>query len=274
MQEYDLALKLLLQQSADRTLRELAGVAVRRWLNVELPEVRGTRVDLLGETDLGDLVHIELQSSNDPRMALRMAEYCLRVFRVFAKFPRQILLYIGDDPLRMSPALETESLSFRYRLVDIRDFDGEQLLDSQCLGDNVIAILARLPDRRQAVARLVTRIADLTAGEREAVLRQLLIVAGLRHLEEFVEQEARKVPILNDILDNKVLGREFKRGLAEGVQQGLQKGELTVLLRLIEKRFGPIPAWAAEKLATSTTAELEALSTRILDARSIEELLR
>lgn len=56
LQEYDVALKLLLQQSADRTLRELAGVAVRRWLNVELPEVRGTRVDLLGETDLGDLV--------------------------------------------------------------------------------------------------------------------------------------------------------------------------------------------------------------------------
>ena len=35
----------------------------------------------------------------------------------------------------------------------------------------------------------------------------LLVLAGLRHLEESVEQEARKMPILNDILDNKVAGQ-------------------------------------------------------------------
>jgi hypothetical protein len=67
VQEYDIALKLLLQQSAEWTLRRFTGVAVRRWLNVELPEVRGARVDWLGEGDDGELVHIELQSTNDPK---------------------------------------------------------------------------------------------------------------------------------------------------------------------------------------------------------------
>jgi len=42
VQEYDIALKLLLQGSADWTLRELTGMALRRWLNTELPEVRST----------------------------------------------------------------------------------------------------------------------------------------------------------------------------------------------------------------------------------------
>jgi len=55
-------------------------------------------VDLLGETEAGDLVHIGLQSSNDHKMPLRMAEYCLRVFRLFGKFPHQVLLYVGDEP--------------------------------------------------------------------------------------------------------------------------------------------------------------------------------
>jgi hypothetical protein len=70
MQEYDIALKLALG-SAEETMRELTGGAVCRWLNVELPEVRGSRVDLLGESDAGELVHIELQSSNDPPKAVR-----------------------------------------------------------------------------------------------------------------------------------------------------------------------------------------------------------
>jgi hypothetical protein len=42
---------------------------------------------LLGETADGSLLHIELQSTNDPAMPLRMAEYCLRVYRMLGKFP-------------------------------------------------------------------------------------------------------------------------------------------------------------------------------------------
>jgi len=106
----------------------------------------------------------------------------------------------------------------------------------------------------------------LDASERETALGRLLVLAGLRHLEEAVEQEARKMPILNNILDNKVLGREFKRGV--------QEGELTVLRRQIEKRFGALPAWADERLGALTTTELEELSLRVLDARSLEDLLR
>ena len=82
------------------------------------------------------------------------------------------------------------------------------------------------------------------------------------------------MPILNDILEHKVLGREFKRGREEGVQQGVQQEAATMLRRLIERRFGAIPIWAAEKLAHRSTAELEELSMRVLDAQSLEELLQ
>jgi len=76
MHDYDVAFKTLLQQSVD-LIREIAGTTIARWLSVELPEVQNTRVDLLGETAGGELVHIELQSTNDSTMALRMAEYYL-----------------------------------------------------------------------------------------------------------------------------------------------------------------------------------------------------
>src|SRR6266478_3237391 len=101
MQEYDVALKLLLQQSAELTIRELTGTKIVKWLNVELPKVQNLRLDLLGEAVSGSLFQLELQSSNDPNMPLRMAEYSYGVYRLVGKFPLQILLYIGEAPLRM-----------------------------------------------------------------------------------------------------------------------------------------------------------------------------
>ena len=70
------------------------------------------------------------------------------------------------------------------------------------------------------------------------------------------------MPITEDIRDHQVFGREYKRG------------ELTILRKLLEKRFGALPAWAEESLASRTWSELEGLSTRVLDARSLEELLK
>ena len=58
MQEYDVTLKLILQEPAAKATQALTGVKIERWLNVELPEVQQTRVDLLGETAEGGLVHI------------------------------------------------------------------------------------------------------------------------------------------------------------------------------------------------------------------------
>jgi hypothetical protein len=173
-----------------------------------------------------------------------------------------MLLYVGEAPLRMESELHGPDVWFRYRAIDIRNLDGDLLLESEEVGDNVIAILARLRDYKDAVRRIVEKIAGLTPAERETALGRLMILAGLRHLEETVEQEARKMPILNDILDHKVLGREFKRG------------ELTVLRRQIEKRFGAIPSWAEGRLAGRSAAELEELGVRVLDAESIEDLLK
>jgi hypothetical protein len=193
MQEYDVALKLLLRGSAKLTMRELTGTTIETWLDVEMPKVQNSRVDLLGETHEASLVHLELQSGNDATMALRMAEYCLSIFRVCGRFPRQVLLYVGEAPLRMESELRGPDLWFRYRTIDIRDLDGERLLESEEAGDNVIAILTRLRDHKDAVRRIVERIAGLVTAHRETALGQLLILAGLRHLEEAVCHLRHKV---------------------------------------------------------------------------------
>jgi len=99
----------------------------------------------------------------------------------------------------METELRGSGVPFRYRAVDIRDLDGDRLLESEDVGDNVIAILTRLRDH---------------------------------------------------------------------------KGEVNIRRRQIEKRFGAIPGWADERLEARSAVELEDLSVRVLDAQSIEDLLK
>jgi hypothetical protein len=221
MQEYDLTLKLLFKGSAKHFVGELTGTAVAKWLDVELPKVQNLRLDLLGETVDGGLVHLELQSGNDAAMPLRMLEYCLGLRRLFGQFPRQILLYVGNGPMKMQSELHGPDLSFSYRLVDIRALDGDRAR-KRGSGDNVIAILARLRDHQSAVRKIVERIAGLATVERETALAQLLILSGLRHLAHVVAQETRKMPIDIDIREHEVLGPMFKEAERKGLQEGLQ----------------------------------------------------
>ncbi len=137
--------------------------------------------------------------------------------------------------------------------------DSERLLESQAIGDNVIAVLARLRDARDAVRRIVASCSELSAPERAEALERLFVLAGLRQMEVLVE----------DLGADKVLGPVYRKGLDEGMQQG----EILVLRRLVAKRFGLLPEWADQRLAGMTTQQLEGLSERVLDAASLEDLL-
>lgn len=166
MHEYDVTLKMLLRGSPGKAIQALTGISVHRWLDIELPKIQNLRVDLLGQSVDGSLSHLEVQSRNDSDMSLRMLEYSVGVYRLFKVFPRQIVLYVGTPPLRMASRLEGPGISFSYELIDMRDLDGDVLLASEQVGDNVLAILTRLRDQRAAVREVVQRISLLEDTQR------------------------------------------------------------------------------------------------------------
>ena len=81
------------------------------------------------------------------------------------------------------------------------------------------------------------------------------------------------MPMHIDILENEVLGLLFQKGLQEGRQERPSRRRTDRFRQLIEKRFGALPNWAGDKLAALPASELEDLSLRVLDAKSVEELL-
>ena len=264
MHEYDVALKRILTRPGSVLLTALTGSPSLRWLNVEAPLVRNLRVDLLGESPDGELVHIELQSRNEKDFPLRMGEYSFGVALRYGRLPRQVALYVGAEPLRMKNEVAGPGWVFRFHLVDIRDLDGEFLLASDNPGDNVMAILTRLGNEPDAARRVLKRIEAGPPDERDEALAEFLIISGLRKLVAEVKREAKKMPIQEDIMDHDVIGPAIRQGRAEG--------QIELLLGLIERKFGAVPPRIHKRIALLNPDQLKAAGFRLLDAQRIEDL--
>jgi predicted transposase YdaD len=157
-------------------------------------------------------------------------------------------------------------------VVDIRDLDGERLLASTNSGDNVLALLTQTGGQLKDVRRILERIAAGPAGRRDEALAELFIVAGLRKMEVEARQEAKKMPVLNDIMDNKVFGPVLRKGLRQGREEGRVEGQVEMLLSQIEKRFGRVSPAVGERIAALKPAQLKRAGLRLLDAERIEDL--
>ncbi len=273
MQRFDITLKTMLQrQLQGGALARLLGFSIREWLDAELPEVRTRHVDLLGRTEAGNLVQVELQSFNDAQMALRMAEYALAIYRRYGAFPLQFVIYVGQEKLAMKRHLKASRFTFECDIVDIRSFEPTELLQSPRLEDNILAVLTRFSGRPADVRQILNRIAEAPPDRRKAAVAELMILAGLRQFGSIIEEEIKKMPIVIDLNTHTVFGPHYRRGLKEGIEEGVGQGIRQNLTSLITHRFGKIPARYARRLNAMSSPELQALSDRLFSAETISEL--
>ena len=267
---YDTTLKAILLAASERFFRQVAGAPVAQWLITETPQVQNLRLDLLGVTSDDELVQIELQTTNDQSMALRMAEYYLRIVRQHKQFARQIVVYVGEAALTMPSEFISKTMQFSYTLLDIRQLDTETLLDSPNIEDNLLAILTNLRDPTGTIREILKRIAALPELERKDTFTQFLIISGLRRLEVAIEETAKTMSLAE--IDAMLYEQVFGPKIRLGVEQGLQQGSYNTVKILLETRFGQLSPILEQKLTALSASELEALIPRSLNAVSISEL--
>ena len=282
-QDYDVSLKLLFRRSTGLVARELFGGRIREWVNVELPRVRNPRVDLLARMADGSLRHVEIESHIGPDLARREAEYYLGLHRRFDQHVEQVVLYVGQERLsRAGAQFKTQAMQFQFRLLDIRDFDGEPLLASADLTDNMLALLTQT-DRERVMRRVEERLVKLQAGEQEAEARLFVLISGLRGLEEPVTRRLSMI----DIMENKVFSRMIRKGLREGRAKGMEagraegrvegrvEGELLFLVKMLETKFGaPLPVRVSRKITTGSSEDFERWLVRAVKAASLDEVFK
>ncbi len=57
------------------------------------------------------------------------------------------------------------------------------------------------------------------------------------------------------------------------ISQGITQGEIRILLRQMEARFGRLPRWAKEKIEQADTEAIEKWSIRLFTASTPEDVL-
>ncbi|MDN5843775.1 MAG: DUF4351 domain-containing protein, partial [Alcaligenaceae bacterium] len=62
------------------------------------------------------------------------------------------------------------------------------------------------------------------------------------------------------------------KGRIEGKLEGKLEGEADLVLRLLARKFGPVPTATRQRVQTATFAQLETWSLNILDAGTLEDV--
>ena len=126
----------------------------------------------------------------------------------------------------------------------------------------------------EAGARALGEVAD--EGQRRELSLHFLLLGGLRYnREDILELVGRESMIpIEQLRESSFYQYIIEEGLREGIEQGIQQGEVALLRRQLERRFGAVPEWAVQKIAGADRATLEEWGIRLLDAQSLEDLLR
>src|ERR1017187_471514 len=211
MQEYDIALKPLLQGSATLTMRERPARRSRSgWMwSCQRCKTSGWTFSARLSTAVWSTWNCKAATTRQCRYEWRNTACASSVCS-------------DDSRARSSCTWENCNSGWRASCVVPTCCSGTarsifaRWMETACWK---VQILARLRDHRGAIRKIMERIAGLAAAERETALAQLLILAGLRRLAKTVEQEARKMPIHINILENEVLGRCSRGAWTKGVRK-------------------------------------------------------
>ena len=278
---YDAVVKDLFQKDRPTLLGMLAGPAeVLEFLQSEFPIVQERVADLVLALSDESILHLEFQSTNHAQMPLRVGIYgLLAVQKHRRKRIRQVVIYMGEAPMRMQDRLDLGGIRVEYQLIDIREFDAEQLIASGNPGDLALAFLARGGVER--LAEIVRRASRLKEEDRRRVLLQMTMLSGLRMLSKPLRMEMKKMGVYIEIEKNVIL-REIRdsgkaEGKAEGIAEGLVRGNVAgvrrVLRGLLETKFGPLPKWAVGRVQAASDTEAHEWAQRVLTVDTLEGIL-
>jgi predicted nucleotidyltransferase/HEPN domain-containing protein len=157
---------------------------------------------------------------------------------------------------------ELTALRVHVRDLALRVHDACAACLASILGAEAVGPLPAVPDPNDmGEPASMPPLDDARAVERW--LRAVVAIAAGRGRREGLEQ-------------GELRGREeglregLRQGRREGREEGLEEGQRALLLRQLERRFGPLPAHVTERVAQASAPDLERWADRVLDAPGLD----
>ena len=264
-------------------------------------------------TDVYLYLLLEFQSQSDPWMAVRTLVYQGLLWQQVIAEKRLksgdrlppvllVVLYNGGPPWSAETSLnrlialpEGSPLcrwqpQTKYHLLDMGRVPGDELAQKRTLA----ALLVRLEQRRkpETLVPLIDEVIDWFRShpgyhELKRLFTELVTAA--------IEGTGEPLAIPDDLREMRImlatLGKTWReewtaegmakgmaKGREEGREEGLAEGEhqaqVRTMLRLLERRFGPVPEEVRQRMEAADSATLDSWLDRILDAPTRDAIFK
>ncbi|PPK98961.1 hypothetical protein [Parapedobacter indicus] len=130
------------------------------------------------------ILQIEIQTQNNPKMAVQMADYWILLHQIHELPIRQYVLYVGPDPLAMSDRLELPNFNFQYTLLSFSDLSYDLFIGAEQPEVKMLALLGDLKGTdpfglTEDIVRTIDKLPE-PVSIKENRLMQLRILIQLR----------------------------------------------------------------------------------------------
>jgi predicted transposase/invertase (TIGR01784 family) len=291
---FDNLCKLLSEQYPDRFAAWILGEvpASVKVLKTEL-SIEPIRADYVTFLETQErILHLEFQTKlpSEPPLPLRMLDYWVRLYRRYRLPITQVLVLLRPpaDGTVIETRFQVEMTRHDYRVVRMWEQDPDVFLQDPALLP--LAPLAATNQPEQLMFRIAEEVSKIESIEQQQeVAACTQVLAGLRFDKQFIRsffrgEFMRESVIYQEILEEGLqegrqrglqegLQQGLQEGLQQGLQEGLQQGELSLVLRLLNRRVGEVPAESQAQIQGLDLSQLEELGEALLDFSSLEDLL-
>ncbi len=250
------------------------------------------RLDLLVRVTARDgrehwlYLHIEIQSQHDSDLPERLYIYNYRLYDRYRR-PIATLVVLADPSPSWKPrGFRTRSLgcqiAMRFPLAKLMDYRDQ--LDALLEDPNPFALVTAahlLTQRtrsdhaeRYAAKWRLARLLYERQWDRQRILDLFAIIDWMMHLPAALEHQLwRQLEQLERSKHMPYVTSVERFGIEKGMKQGMKQGAAGVLLRQLDRRFGPLDDAIRANIATAEPELILEWSDRILDAQTLKDVL-
>lgn len=208
------------------------------------------------------ILHLELQSDNDPKMLDRMAEYHSLMNLKYHLPIIHYVVYLGRAKFNMPTKLPKELQFEGFHVYNYQDYDASHFLKSEHPEEVMQAILSKYKNPDEMLDKIIQRIFKLSQHKNEQVryFNQLRIYTKLRKLDNLLSQKIETMPITFD--ENLEEDIYYQKGKVKGKIEGKQEHKEEVIIALLNEgletdfiaKVVQVPSSLVEKLKLEKNA--------------------
>jgi len=221
------------------------------------------------------IIHTEHQSYSQTKFNQRMFTYFARLHEKYALPIYPIVIYSHDTPLTPEPNSyridfpNKKVLEFNYEVVQLNQLRWQNFFNQ--LNPIASALMAKM--RMNVQERPIVKLMSLQLlANLELNPAQVQLISGF--IDTYLDLNAQEERIFQEQLASIEPQQEERvmQIVTSWMRQGIQQGELTLILRQLNRRLGELNPQLQEHIQNLSTTELEELGEALLDFTTTADL--